>query len=160
MAKRGTLLGAGLLLGLAGGWFLGMRQGWRPVVDLQRKVNRAFFNPRMLELANQPGGPAAIIHHTGRSSGRPYRTPVGAVAIDGGYVVAAVYGPDTDWIRNLLSGGPAQIEVAGHRSDIREARLVPIGEVSEAFSNGDRLAHRLFAIEDAVQLWTDTVAKP
>lgn len=154
MAKRMALLGAGIVVGLAGGWFLGMRQGWRPVVDLQRRANRAFFNPRMLELANQPGGPAAIIHHTGRSSGRPYRTPVGAVATDDGYVVAAVYGPDTDWIRNLLSGGPAEIEVAGRRSAIREARLVPIGEVSEAFSSGDRLAHRLFAIDDAVRLWT------
>jgi deazaflavin-dependent oxidoreductase (nitroreductase family) len=155
MAKRIALFGAGLVVGLAGGWFLGMRQGWRPVVDLQRKVNRAFFNPRMLDLADQPGGPVAIIHHTGRTSGRPYRTPVGAVATDEGYVVAAVYGPGTDWIRNVLSGGPAEIEVAGRRSAIREARLVPIGEVSEAFSSGDRLAHRLFAIEDAVQLRTD-----
>ena len=158
MAKPGALLGAGLLVGLAGGWFLGMRQGWRPVVNLQRKVNRAVFNPRMLELANQPGGPTAIVHHTGRSSGRPYRTPVGAVPIDGGYVVAAVYGPGTDWIRNLLSGGPAQIEVAGQRSVIREARLVPIVEVSEAFSNGDRLAHRLFGVDDAVRLRTDPAA--
>ena len=38
-----------------------------------------------------------IVVHRGRHSGRPYQTPVNVFATEDGYVLALIFGPDTDW---------------------------------------------------------------
>ena len=43
--------------------------------------------------------------HTGRRSGRLYRTPVNAFRTPYGYVIALTYGPDSDWPKNVLAAG-------------------------------------------------------
>jgi hypothetical protein len=71
------LLGMILVLVVLGGlWFLGMRGKWPVVLDFQRKVNRRVFNPRQMRSAGTSGAYAGIVRHVGRSSGRPYETPV------------------------------------------------------------------------------------
>lgn len=132
-----------------------MRTGYEPVLDLQRKANRSFFNPRALQQAGRPNGPAAVIEHTGRTSGHQYRTPVHAVPIEGGFTVAAVYGTRADWIRNVLAGGPAAVEFEGLRSRVGAAQVVPMAEVAHAFSAGDLRTARAFAVDEAVRLWTE-----
>jgi deazaflavin-dependent oxidoreductase (nitroreductase family) len=49
--------------------------------------------------------PWAVILHRGRRSGRPYRTPVLAFRRDRTLIVALLYGEESDWLRNLKSGG-------------------------------------------------------
>jgi deazaflavin-dependent oxidoreductase (nitroreductase family) len=49
--------------------------------------------------------PWAVILHTGRSSGRKYRTPVLAFRRDRTLVVALLYGEESDWLRNLRARG-------------------------------------------------------
>jgi len=46
-----------------------------------------------------------LVVHRGRRSGRVYDTPVLVFPADDGYVIALTYGPDTDWIRNVLAAG-------------------------------------------------------
>ena len=45
--------------------------------------------------------PWAVLLHTGRRSGRSYRTPVLAFLSGRHLVVALVYGQESDWLRNL-----------------------------------------------------------
>ena len=52
----------------------------------------------------------AIVVHTGRRSGRIYRTPVNAFRGGGGYRIALTYGAESDWVRNVMAAGDCQIE--------------------------------------------------
>ncbi len=60
-----------------------------------------------------------VVVHRGRRSGRRYRTPVNVFATTDGYRFALTYGPDTDWVRNVLAAGGCELETRG-----RTVRLV------------------------------------
>jgi deazaflavin-dependent oxidoreductase (nitroreductase family) len=60
-----------------------------------------------------------VVVHRGRRSGRIYRTPVNVFATEGGYRFALTYGPNTDWVRNVLAAGGCELETRG-----RAVRLV------------------------------------
>ena len=45
----------------------------------------------------------ALLCHTGRRSGRTYRTPIMAFRGGDGYRIALTYGVETDWVRNVLA---------------------------------------------------------
>jgi deazaflavin-dependent oxidoreductase (nitroreductase family) len=57
----------------------------------------------------------AIVLHVGRRSGRTYRTPVNLFRRGDGYVIALMYGADSQWVRNVLAAGAADIETRGRR---------------------------------------------
>jgi deazaflavin-dependent oxidoreductase (nitroreductase family) len=50
----------------------------------------------------------AIVHHTGRRSGRAYETPVNVFRRDDGYVFALTYGRG-EWVENVLAAGRCEI---------------------------------------------------
>jgi deazaflavin-dependent oxidoreductase (nitroreductase family) len=54
-----------------------------------------------------------VVVHTGRKTRRRYRTPVNVFQRPGGYVVALTYGPDSDWVRNVLAAGGCTLETRG-----------------------------------------------
>ena len=63
-------------------------------------------------VTNRVTGPLApwlpgfgIVVHTGRESGREYRTPVNVFRYQGAFVVALTYGSGADWVRNVLAAG-------------------------------------------------------
>ena len=51
----------------------------------------------------------SVVHHVGRTTGRAYETPIGAVPTDDGFVIALPYGSNTDWLKNVLASGQATI---------------------------------------------------
>ena len=61
----------------------------------------------------------AVVSHVGRRSGRTYRTPVNLFRRGDGYVIALMYGADSQWVRNVLAAGGADVETRG-----RHVRLV------------------------------------
>jgi deazaflavin-dependent oxidoreductase (nitroreductase family) len=56
-----------------------------------------------------------VVSHVGRRSGRTYRTPVNLYRRRDGYVIALVYGADSQWVRNVLAAGGADVETRGRR---------------------------------------------
>ena len=46
-----------------------------------------------------------VVVHRGRRSRRLYRTPVNVFRRPGGVVIALTYGPESDWVRNVLAAG-------------------------------------------------------
>jgi deazaflavin-dependent oxidoreductase (nitroreductase family) len=88
-----------------------------------RRVNRAVTNPLMRTLAGIVP-PLAIVHHAGRKSGRPYRTPVLAFPFDKGFVTPLPYGTDTDWCLNVLEAGHCTLETFGLRVAVSNPRIV------------------------------------
>src|SRR5712692_5869519 len=86
-------------------------------MPLPRWVAR--FNKR---LTNRIIGPLApylpgfgVVVHLGRLTHRQYRTPVNVFRRPGGFVIALTYGPNADWVRNVLANGGCELEYRGRR---------------------------------------------
>jgi deazaflavin-dependent oxidoreductase (nitroreductase family) len=54
-----------------------------------------------------------LVVHRGRRSGTEYRTPVNVFPTGDGFVVALTYGPDTDWVKNVLAAGGCELRTRG-----------------------------------------------
>lgn len=65
-----------------------------------------------------------VIVHTGRKSGRTYRTPVNIFRGGAGYVVALTYGSKTDWVRNVLADGGCDAVIRGRTVHLTDPKLV------------------------------------
>jgi len=79
-----------------------------PIPRVVARFNRHVTNP----LARLVAGwlPAfAVVLHRGRRSGREHRTPVWAFRTDDGFVVALTYGPESDWVRNVMEAGGCRL---------------------------------------------------
>lgn len=61
-----------------------------------------------------------IVSHVGRRSGRVYRTPVNVFRDGERYVFALTYGPDADWVRNVLAAGRCGLETGGRTVELRD----------------------------------------
>ncbi|AUN40198.1 nitroreductase family deazaflavin-dependent oxidoreductase [Tsukamurella tyrosinosolvens] len=66
----------------------------------------------------------AIVEHTGRTSGKPYRTPVTAFATEDGVAVLLSYGPDRDWLKNLRAAGGGRVVRGGRPRAVTDPRVV------------------------------------
>lgn len=56
----------------------------------------------------------AVVIHRGRKSGRTFRTPLWAFRRHNGYVIALTYGPQADWVRNVLTAGGCELKTRRH----------------------------------------------
>ena len=88
----------------------------------------ARFNRRV---TNRLGAPAAtrlpgfgLIEHTGRRTGRAYRTPVVAFRRGARYMIAMPYGRRTDWARNILASGGCTLTTSRGRIRLTKPRLL------------------------------------
>ena len=66
----------------------------------------------------------AIVHHTGRRSGRPFRTPVNLWRAGDRYVIALTYGADSQWVRNVLVAGGCEVETRGRRIRLVDPEII------------------------------------
>ena len=64
-----------------------------------------------------------VVVHRGRRSGRVYQTPVNVFATGDGYVLALTYGPDTDWVKNVLAAGCCELMTRGRVISLTSPRL-------------------------------------
>jgi deazaflavin-dependent oxidoreductase (nitroreductase family) len=90
---------------------------------VMRRINRDFTNRVMGPIAAY-APPMAVVHHVGRKSGRPYRTPVLAFSLERGILTPLPYGTDTDWVLNLLAAGGGELEVFGSRQEVENPRVI------------------------------------
>jgi deazaflavin-dependent oxidoreductase (nitroreductase family) len=93
------------------------------VPRFMRRVNRAFTNRLMRPVARLVP-PLALVHHQGRKTGRPYRSPVLAFPVEGGILTPLPYGTDTDWVLNLLAAGGGRLEASGRQIGVGNPRVV------------------------------------
>jgi deazaflavin-dependent oxidoreductase (nitroreductase family) len=88
-----------------------------------RRVNRVLTNPIMGTFAWLVP-PLAVVHHVGRKSGRPYRSPVVAFRSTAGFVIPMTYGRDVDWARNIVSAHGCELQQMGARFTLHNPRVV------------------------------------
>ncbi len=129
----------------------GMRAKSPPVVNSVRKLGRA-MRPLAIKSAGGPGASTSVVHHVGRTSGRSYSTPVGAVPTDDGFVIALPYGLSADWLKNVLARGSATIDHDGGTYDVDRPEVVPLSVLNQQFSPADQRAHRLFGVDQCLRV--------
>lgn len=98
-----------------------------PLPQRLARFNRRVTNPIARTVAGRVP-PFAIVEHRGRRSGTTYRTPVMAFRDGDSYVVALTYGPETDWVRNVLHQGGATLVRGGTSATVADPRIVPASE--------------------------------
>ena len=97
-----------------------------------RRFNKHILNPFALWVAGRRPMYYGVIHHVGRRSGRAYSTPVVAKLTTDGIIIPLPYGSDTDWCRNVLAAGRAELTLQGteyaveHPLIVDEATAAPL----------------------------------
>jgi deazaflavin-dependent oxidoreductase (nitroreductase family) len=85
-----------------------------PIPRAIARANRVGFNRLIRPIAPWLPGFGVIVHR-GRTSGRIRETPVGVFRSADGYVVALTYGRQSDWVKNVLAAGEAELRIRGKR---------------------------------------------
>jgi len=142
------VVGGLLLIGVTFFAFLlvSLRTKFPPLLKVIRRVNRVVWNPRAMRSAGRPGAYASVIRHAGRTTGKPYQTPVGAISTDDGFVIGLPYGASPDWLKNLLAAGSAVIVHEGSAFRVEAPELMPAAMIDHHFSRTDQRMHRLFGV--------------
>jgi deazaflavin-dependent oxidoreductase (nitroreductase family) len=87
------------------------------------RINKRVVNPRQIRKGEYP-----VVTHIGRTSGTSYQTPLDAYPTETGYVLVARYGPESDWIRNIMAAGTATIRIEGEEHELDSPRLASQAE--------------------------------
>jgi len=93
-----------------------------PIPKMAGRWNKAGLNRLTRHIAPWMPGFGVIVHR-GRRSGRRYQTPVNVFSAGNGYVVALTYGPDTDWVKNVLVAGGCELRTRGQTIRLGSPRL-------------------------------------
>lgn len=94
-----------------------------PIPDGIARLNRYVANPLTRTFAGRIP-PFAIVYHRGRKSGRIFQTPIMAYESEAGYVIALTYGPDRDWVKNVLHTGGCYLGVRGKRIRLDQPEIL------------------------------------
>lgn len=155
MLGQVIVLAAALVVGVAALgilFVLGMRAKsplvQRPIVWFSKR----FMNPQQMKTAGTPGAYAAVIRTVGRTSGRAYATPIGAVADGDGFLIGLPYGTRPQWLRNLLAAGRATLDHEGVTYAVDRPEVVPVADVASRFSASDQRSFRIFNVTEAVRV--------
>ena len=65
-----------------------------------------------------------ILRHTGRTSGKPYATPIVALPTPDGFIIPLPFGDATQWAKNLFAASGGSIRHAGREHRIAEPKII------------------------------------
>ncbi|MFW6074473.1 MAG: nitroreductase family deazaflavin-dependent oxidoreductase [Chloroflexota bacterium] len=83
-----------------------------PLPRIVVRFNGHVTNRIAMKLAGRLPG-FGILHHTGRVSGHPYRTPVNIFRSGERYIIALTYGAESDWVKNVLAASRCEVRSRG-----------------------------------------------
>jgi deazaflavin-dependent oxidoreductase (nitroreductase family) len=94
-----------------------------PVPRAVARFQRLVTNPLVRLWAPLLPGYGVIVH-TGRRSGRTYRTPLNVFRAPGGFAIVIAYGRESDWLRNVRAANGGEIVSRRRRHEVSNPRLV------------------------------------
>jgi deazaflavin-dependent oxidoreductase (nitroreductase family) len=119
------------------------------------QFNRRVTNPVARSLT--PWLPClGTLEHVGRKSGKRYRTPLLVFKTRDGFVILIGYGPETDWLKNVLAGGPTVLHKRGKALALASPRIVSKAHAAPLVTPAPRLFYRLFPYNEAALVLTKT----
>ena len=118
------------------------------------RFNRHVTNPIQRRWAGR--APAfGILEHTGRKSGKTYRTPLNVFSTDDGVAILLTYGPDRDWLKNITAAGGGRLRRRGHTFAVRNPRVVSKTEAAAHVTERWRPIFARLPFDNAVLLTRD-----
>lgn len=100
--------------------------------------------------------PFAIVEHVGRRSGTVYRTPVTmfSAEVDGkpGVAILLTYGPDRDWLKNLVAAHGGRVRRNGKTFGVSDPQVLTTAEAAAYVTAGARPVFARLPFEQAVVL--------
>jgi deazaflavin-dependent oxidoreductase (nitroreductase family) len=90
----------------------------RSVARFNRHVTNRILGPLALYL---PG--FGVVVHRGRKTAREYQTPVNVFSRGGGFVIALTYGPQSEWVRNVVASGGCTLKTRGRTFRLTRPRV-------------------------------------
>lgn len=115
--------------------------------------NRRVTNPAARSITPWLPGQGTL-EHVGRKSGKRYRTPLLVFPTADGFVVLIGYGPETDWVKNVLAGGAAVLHKRGKDVALTDPRLMSKAEAAPLVIGPGRTFYRLFPYNEAALVLT------
>lgn len=119
----------------------------------------AAFNKRVTNPAARTITPwlpnLGTLEHVGRKSGKRYRTPLLVFETHDGYAILIGYGPQTDWLKNVLAGGPTVLRKRGRAVALVNPRVVSKAEAAASVMPRSRLLYRAFPYNEGTVLLTN-----
>ena len=97
--------------------------------NLNKRAN-AFF----LKISGGRFRAYSLLKHTGRKSGKEYRTPVSAFPMGDGFVLALLYGDaaEVDWCRNVMAAGKCILKTRGIEYTLEKPEVIPASQALAA----------------------------
>ncbi|NPV56087.1 MAG: nitroreductase family deazaflavin-dependent oxidoreductase [Anaerolineae bacterium] len=95
-----------------------------------------------------PFGPFALVEHTGRKSGKTYRTPVVTARQPGGFLFALTYGDHVDWYRNILAAGHCRLHWRRRDYALVDPQPLPASQAVPSFPAPFNRVLRWMRLED------------
>ena len=129
-----------------------------PIPRIVRQWNKAGLNRVTKHIAPWAPGLGLVIHR-GRRSGRLYQTPVNVFAAKDRYVFALTYGPDTDWVKNVLAAGGCELRTGGRVVRLTAPRLFH-DETRRDIRPLERQVLRVIGVADFLSLTTAPAVTP
>jgi deazaflavin-dependent oxidoreductase (nitroreductase family) len=88
-----------------------------------------YLNPALKPIARYLPGTATITHR-GRTSGKPYKTIVTTYRKGNVLAIALAHGK-TDWVKNVLAAGEADVRFIRREVHLVNPRILPAGSEAE-----------------------------
>jgi deazaflavin-dependent oxidoreductase (nitroreductase family) len=129
-----------------------------PIPKTVGRWNKAGLNRVTKRIAPWMPGFGVVVHR-GRRSGKEYQTPVNVFATDDGYVLALTYGPDTDWVKNVVAAGGCELRTGGRVVRLTAPRLFH-DQARRDIRPLERQVLRVIGVADFLSLTTAAPAAP
>lgn len=126
---------------------------------LAKRLKKYVTNPVMIRFSGR-SGMSAVVRRVGRRSGAPYATPVIAHHAGEDVIIPLPYGPDVDWLHNLMAAGEGTVDLEGGSLPVDEPAVVDVDDVIGSLPapmartvrfNGAREVVRLHVISAGVE---------
>lgn len=115
--------------------------------------NRRVTNPVARSITPWLPG-LGTLEHVGRNSGTRYRTPLLVFTTRDGFAILIGYGPESDWLKNVLAGGPTVLHRRGTAVPLVSPRLMGKAEAAQLITPVSRVFYRLFPYDEAALVLT------
>ncbi|RDI47088.1 nitroreductase family deazaflavin-dependent oxidoreductase [Nocardia mexicana] len=108
------------------------------------RAGERYLNPCMRRVAPSLPG-YAVIEHVGRKSGKRYETPVSVFRNGRLFAVVLLHG-ETNWARNVIAAGQAQLRYRGGTVTLRNPRVLQPHQATTDVPRIAQLANRAAGI--------------
>ena len=118
-----------------------------PRSNLNKRANAIF-----LKISGGRFRAYSLLKHTGRKSGKEYRTPVSAFPLGDGFVLALLYGDaaEVDWCRNVMASGKCILKTRGVEYTLERPEIIPPSQALAAYPPLFRFLYRAEGISEFV----------